>query len=59
MFFGTFVTNPLWIALYILCGLSSALIARRNHSKVWPWLLAGVVFGPLALLAALMKPKPR
>ena len=47
---GTFISNPLWIAVFVGSGLCSGFLASRHGRSFWPWFLTGLLFGPLALL---------
>lgn len=49
------------IALLVIVGLAvlAARVAQRKGRPFWLYLLAGLIVGPLALIAALVLPKRR
>jgi len=42
------------ITFFVLlpCGVLSASLASSKNQKYWIWLIAGLVFGPIGLIAS-------
>jgi ABC-type Mn2+/Zn2+ transport system permease subunit len=47
------------IVLLVIPALLAGRIARRKDRPFWLYLVAGLLLGPLALIAALVLPKRR
>lgn len=46
----------LWAVVWVAPGLVTALIARDRGRPVWRWLIVGVVFSWIALIAIVLLP---
>jgi hypothetical protein len=53
-FSGTFVSNPLWIAILIACAGGSGAIASHTGRKFRQWFFGGLLFGPLTLIVIIL-----
>jgi len=54
MLSGTIFSNPWWLLILVVCALCSGALAQYCQRRFWPWLLAGIVFGPLTLIFELL-----
>lgn len=51
--------DVLLVVLYLTAGLVAAWDARRKGYRDWPFMIAGLALGPIALLGMwLLKPRP-
>ena len=54
MLSGTIFSNPWWLLILVACAVCSGALAQYCQRRFWPWLLAGLVFGPLTLIFELV-----
>lgn len=54
---GTFLTNPVWLALWFLLAICTGGIAQYRRRKFWSGFFLGVLFGPLSLIFVLLEGK--
>ncbi len=59
MFSGSLFSHPVLIALILGCAVCSGAIAYWRGRPFWRWFLAGILFGPLALVCALVFVLPK
>lgn len=44
------------VALWVLCGIATGIIAQSRGRDAWNWLLMGLLLGPLGIASALVTP---
>lgn len=49
---------PLFVAVWLVCGAISAVIARSKGGSVVNWFLCGALLGPFGVLLTLIYAKP-